>query len=134
MTALVLHYDPSPHAVCEATGLLAPAPALRHVLGGAAPALPRERLVVLVSPSYYKQRAAFYGSHRTVKPLLRWHMLSADHLERIMRVKEGDSQLYVASLLDLLRCCRPALLSSDEIASILPAFGDSTVDLWRKRT
>ena len=104
MTALVLHYDPSPHAVCEATGLLAPAPALRHMLGGAAPALPRERMVVLV-PSYYKQRAAFYGSHCTVKPLLplRWHTLSADHLKRIMRVKEGDSQLYVASLLDLLR-------------------------------
>ena len=104
MTALVLHYDSSPHAVCEATGLLAPAPALRRMLGGAAPALPRERLVVLVSPSYYKQRAAFYGNHCTVKPLLlRWHTLSADHLKRIMRVKEGDSQLYVASLLDLLR-------------------------------
>lgn len=100
----MLHYDSSPHAVCEATGLLSPAPALRRLLGSAAPALPRERLVVLVSPSYYKQRAAFYGNHCTVKPLLlRWHSLSADHLKRIMRVKEGDGQLYVASLLDLLR-------------------------------
>jgi hypothetical protein len=61
-------------------------------------------MVVLVSPSYYKQRKAFYGDYCTVKPLLlRWHTLTADHIKRIMRIKEGDNQLYIASLLDLLR-------------------------------
>ena len=110
MAALVLHYDFNPASVCEATGLAAPNPALLRWLAaagarpGPAPCLPRERLVVLVSPAYYRQRRAFYGGHCTVRPLLfRWNTLSADHLKRIMRVKAGDGQLYVAAMLDLLR-------------------------------
>jgi DNA helicase HerA-like ATPase len=61
-------------------------------------------MVVLVSPSYYQQRKAFYGNYCTVKPLLfRWSTLSADHIIKIMRVKPDDNQLYVAQLLNLLR-------------------------------
>jgi len=104
MTALVLHYDTSAASVCEATGLLSPAPALTRILGPAAACVPKERAVVLVSPAYLKQRRDFYGDYCTVKPLLlRWHLLSADHIKRIMRIKDGDNQLYVAALLDLLR-------------------------------
>jgi len=107
MTALVLHYDTAVTSVCEATGLLSPAPALARLLGPAAASsacVPAERAVVLVSPAYLKQRRAFYGDYCTVKPLLlRWHLLSADHIKRIMRIKDGDNQLYVAALLDLLR-------------------------------
>ena len=113
MAALVLHYDHNPASVCEATGLGAPDPALARLLaagggGGSAASplcyLPRERLVVLVSPTYYRQRRAFYSDYCTVRPLLfRWHTLSADHLKRIMRVRAGDGQLYVAAMLDLLR-------------------------------
>ena len=47
---------------------------------------------------------AFYGEYCTVKPLLlKWRSLTADHIKRIMRISEGDNQLYVASMLSLLR-------------------------------
>lgn len=75
--AVVLHYDQNVSSVCEATGLVHPHPALARALrragGGAPAALPRERMVVLVSPSYYLQRKAFYGDYCDVRPLLfRW--------------------------------------------------------------
>ena len=105
MTALVLHFDQNVTSICEATGLIEPDHHLRRLQRGESPcALPRERLVVLVSPSYYLQRVKFYGDSCTVKPLLfRWSTLSADHIKKIMRIKDGDSQLYVASMLELLR-------------------------------
>ena len=108
MTSLVLHYDTSAASVCEATGLVSPAPDLARLLkdlgAGPAPCVPPERAVILVSPSYLKQRRKFYGTYCAVQPLLlRWRALTADHIKRIMRIKDGDNQLYVAALLDLLR-------------------------------
>ena len=102
MAALVLHFDPSPASVCEVTGLISPSPRLA---GYATPrCLPRERMMVLVSPSYYHQRRAFYGAYCEVRPLLfSWASLTADHLRRIMRIGEGDNQLYVAAMLNVLR-------------------------------
>ncbi|KJE88422.1 hypothetical protein CAOG_00080 [Capsaspora owczarzaki ATCC 30864] len=98
MAGLVLHYDQNTASVCEATGLISPDPSLQIS------ALPRDKLVVLVSPSYYHQRRKFYGAYCTVKPLLfRWSTLSADHIKKLMRIKDTDSQLYVSSMLDLLR-------------------------------
>ena len=39
-----------------------------------------------------------------VKPLLfKWETLSADHIKKLMRVSETDNQLYMATLLDILR-------------------------------
>jgi hypothetical protein len=106
MSAVVFHYDQSVNSVCEATGLIEPSLFVQRLLG-ASPVprcLLRERMTVLVSPSYYLQRRSFYGDYCTVRPLLlRWHTLTADHIKRIMRIKDGDNQLYVASLLDLLR-------------------------------
>lgn len=108
MSALVLHYDQNVTSVCEATGLIGPVPKLARMVSGVQPAsarcLPREKMVVLVSPSYYKQRKAFYGSYCEVKPLLfQWATLTADHIKRIMRLKDNDSQLYVATMMDMLR-------------------------------
>jgi hypothetical protein len=103
MTALVLHYDQNITSMCEAAGLLAPARKVEQLLGMRV-ALPREKVVVLVSPSYYKQRHKFYGSLCDVKPLLfRWSKLTADHLKKLMRLRDGDQQLYVSRMLDLLR-------------------------------
>jgi hypothetical protein len=121
MSALVLHYDQNVTSVCEATGLISPHPALQRLLAarqlGAAPCLPRDKMVVLVSPSFYRQRRAFYGDYCTVKPLLfRWHTLTADHIKRIMRIKDGDNQLYVAAMLDLLR--------RYQRDAVVPAFAD----------
>lgn len=102
MSAVVLHFDPSPASICEVTGIISPSPRLY----GAAPSrcLPRDRMVVLVSPTFYHQRRAFYGDYCEVRPLLfSWASLTADHLRRIMRVDEGDNQLYVASMLNVLR-------------------------------
>eukprot|EP00617_Octactis_speculum_P009289 CAMPEP_0185790748 /NCGR_PEP_ID=MMETSP1174-20130828/157960_1 /TAXON_ID=35687 /ORGANISM="Dictyocha speculum, Strain CCMP1381" /LENGTH=456 /DNA_ID=CAMNT_0028485579 /DNA_START=1 /DNA_END=1371 /DNA_ORIENTATION=+ len=108
MTAMVLHYDQNPNSVCEATGIISPAASVAKLFGqGAgrqAPALPKEKLTVLVSPSFFKQRKAFYGDYCTVRPLLfEWSSLSADHIKKLMRVKAEDSQLYMAAMLDLLR-------------------------------
>jgi hypothetical protein len=106
MMSLVLHYDQSSTSPCEATGL---AEASGGVAGrlppGAPPAcLPRERLVVLVSPTNFKQRLAFYGGACEVRPLLlSWASLTADHIKRIMRIGEEDNQLYVATMLSTLR-------------------------------
>lgn len=108
MTAMVLHYDQNPNSVCEATGIISPAASVAKLFGqGAgrqAPALPKEKLTVLVSPSFFKQRKAFYGDYCTIRPLLfEWSSLSADHIKKLMRVKAEDSQLYMAAMLDLLR-------------------------------
>ena len=105
MATLVLHYDQNVTSVCEATGLISPLPGLARLLAGApARCLPREKMVVLVSPSYWRQRKAFYGDYCVVRPLLfRWATLTADHIKKIMRIKDGDGQLYVAAMLDLLR-------------------------------
>ena len=111
MSTLVLHFDQNVTSVCEATGLISPLPPLSRILSGGAGGpsagprcLPRENMVVLVSPSYWRQRKAFYGDYCVVRPLLfRWATLTADHIKRIMRIKDGDNQLYVAAMLDLLR-------------------------------
>jgi OST-HTH/LOTUS domain len=100
MTALVLHYDQTTTSVCEAAGLLSPSPTGHST----AHCIPRSKSVVLVSPTFYKQRKAFYGEYCSVRPLLfRWCTLSADHIKRIMRIQSGDNQLYVASFMTLLR-------------------------------
>ena len=100
LSALVLHYDMVEASVCESVGLASPSRGLRGL-----PVLPRERMVVLVSPTYFHQRARFYGPSVDVRPLLfDWQSLTADHLKRIMRVSDGDTQpLYIFSLLTLLR-------------------------------
>jgi hypothetical protein len=99
MTALVLHYDQSTTSVCEAAGLLSPSP--RSPEG---PCVPRSKATILVSPTFYKQRKAFYGDYCTVRPLLfKWSSLTADHIKRVMRIETGANQLYVASFMTLLR-------------------------------
>ncbi|CAB9514940.1 conserved hypothetical protein [Seminavis robusta] len=106
MTTLVLHYDQNTTSICEAAGLLSPAPVLKENLAELSRlcCVPSAKATILVSPTYYKQRKAFYGDHCTVRPLLfRWHTLTADHIKRIMRIGAADNQLYVASLMTLLR-------------------------------
>ncbi len=71
--ALVLHYDQNMSSICESTALVSPAPWLEALCRDARvtpPVLPRERLVVLVSPSYFFQRKAFYAGYCEVRPLL----------------------------------------------------------------
>ena len=102
MTALVLHYDQSTASICEAAGLLTPSPDLPA--GYCQPTMPRDKAAILVSPTFYKQRKAFYGNYCTVRPLLcRWKSLTADHINRVMGITSFDNQLYVASFMTLLR-------------------------------
>jgi hypothetical protein len=113
MAALVFHYEQNQNSICEATGLLKPSIIFRSMQAAntftsseAMPAfcLRPENLIILVSPTFYRQRRAFYGDLCTVKPLLlRWSSLTADHIKKLMRVRDDDSQLYVASMLNLLR-------------------------------
>ena len=64
-----------------------------------------QRLVVLVSPSFYHQRKQFYkDAGFEVRPLLfRWTSLGAEQLKKLMRLSDKDAQLYVSVMLDLLR-------------------------------
>jgi hypothetical protein len=73
MCGLVFHYDQSESNVCEAAGL-------RKVLEGY-DAQGVEKVVVLVSPSFYNQRKRFYGDQCDVVPLLfNWSTLGAQQL------------------------------------------------------
>jgi hypothetical protein len=102
---LVFHYDSSPSSVCEAIGLIRPSSVLKSILGESCniPHLDAQSVIVLVSPSFYRQRKAFYGNACTVIPLLfEWERLTADQIKILLRVGDGD-QLYVAVLLDMLR-------------------------------
>lgn len=68
------------------------------------PRLERSKMVVLVSPSFYKQRRDFYGDYCEVRPLLfSWRALTARQIKILMRIEDTDSQLYVSSMLGLLR-------------------------------
>lgn len=100
MAVLALHFGKSARDACELAGLFRPAREL------AAHYDHRVRPVVLVSPSFYKQRAAYYEAcDVAVHPLLfNWASLGAAHLRAIMRLDdEKDQQLYVSVALDLLR-------------------------------
>ena len=107
MSALVLHYDQNVNTECEAAGLVWPS----RSLPASCPrrCFPIEGTTILVSPSFYKQRKStyeeHYGSQINVRPLqFRWENLSADHIKRIMRVKDDDQQpLYISVILDILR-------------------------------
>jgi hypothetical protein len=79
MTALVLHYDQNITALCEAAGLLLPSPKIRQRAS-----VPKSKAVVVVSPTFYRQRAKFYGDFCTVRPLLfKWNSLTADHIKYV---------------------------------------------------
>lgn len=118
MTSLVFHYDQNQRNGCEAIGVVEPSDGLRAFVArmqrgaGAAPleppALPRDKMLVLVSPSNFQERKAFYaqtyGPTVRVEPLLfSWSKLSAKQLKCLMRINAGDNQLYVSTMLSLLR-------------------------------
>jgi hypothetical protein len=98
--ALVFHFDQCQDNICEATGLAAPRPGLLD-----APRLPAHKMIILVSPTYFKQRQDVYrGLGCEVVPLLfSWHSLTAKQIKALMRIDENESQLYIALLLDKLR-------------------------------
>ena len=103
MSALVFHFDHNQRSGCEAIGVINPSDRFRaaHV---DPPTLPREKMLVLVSPSNYEQRKAFYGPDVRVEPLLfSWGQLSAKQLKCLMRINAGDNQLYVSTMLSQLR-------------------------------
>jgi hypothetical protein len=109
MACMVCHYDQSDANCCEATGLGQPSSKITRILAAhgfdsPAPSLSDDRLLVLCSPSFYKQRAKYYAGVCEVRPLLfRWSRLKAQQLKMLMKLDESSSQLYVALMLDMLR-------------------------------
>ena len=120
MAALMFHYDQSETNVCEVTGIIKLNTRLSKYLSPPqhakspphwVPQLPK--VVVLVSPTFYKQRRRFYGldanssvndGNFDVQPLLfSWKSLDAVQLRSLLHVKDKDNQLYVSVLLNLLR-------------------------------
>jgi hypothetical protein len=93
MTALVLHYDENTLSICEAVGLLK-----SSSTSAQSAHLPQSKAIILVSPTYYKQRKAFYGDYCVVRPLLfKWESLTADRIKRIMHIGPDDNQ-YISRL------------------------------------
>lgn len=112
MNAVVFHYDSNINYVCEATGLIWLNRHLEQTAVNEATAvlghLPTHKLTILVSPLNYYNRLHFYQSDNdsgiTVKPLLfDWKELTAEHIKKIMGIDESGTQLYMASLLEVLR-------------------------------
>jgi hypothetical protein len=99
LSGLVLHFDPSPTSVCESVGLNTLAQEMPH--DAATP----PNVVILVSPSFYLQRKEFYaGTTTQVYPLLfKWQTFKANQLRKLMRLSDSDAQLYVSTMLSLLR-------------------------------
>lgn len=97
----VFHYDTCRTSICESSGLIKPNLLLQEKWSCH---LPRDRMIVLVSPTYYQQRKEFYGDYCEVKPLLlKWSGLTADHIRLLMKLTDSDNQLYVAEMLNTLR-------------------------------
>jgi hypothetical protein len=118
MTVLALHFDRSPHNNCEIVGLLQ---ATQE--GGVAQS--RSKTLVLVSPDDYHRRRAFYGDICEVRPLLfSWRDLTAKDLLVLMRVDSGDTQLYMANMLNLLR--------GYQRRNVLPPFADFMAEVRTK--
>ena len=66
--------------------------------------VPKDKMTVLVSPSNYQTRSRFYGNNFTVRPLLfQWDRLAADQIRTIMGLKEDDNQLYMNTVISMLR-------------------------------
>ena len=113
LSALVLHYDRVDTNICEATGLAHPSAVMQQWIahaGGAAVGLPApptvKKIVVLVSPTFYTQRRAFYANDERydVRPLLfRWSSLDAVTLKKLMRIDESGTQVgYHSIIINLL--------------------------------
>uniref|UniRef100_A0A0G4I1T7 Zona occludens toxin N-terminal domain-containing protein n=1 Tax=Chromera velia CCMP2878 TaxID=1169474 RepID=A0A0G4I1T7_9ALVE len=127
LAVAVFHYDQNQSAVCEALGLhqfhhhpgdtesssQSSSSSTPHSSSffsrlherAAATHVKREDITVLVTPSNYRARRAFYGDDSfNIRPLVfRWKLLSADHIKRLMRVSSSDTQLYMSVLLGLLQ-------------------------------
>jgi hypothetical protein len=112
MPALILHYDQAVGNPCECTSLVMPANALlttfKDHLGTSRPlpSFAAQRMIILTSPTYYRQRREIYKDlpRTKVVPLLfPWETLGAGHLKTLMKIRPDDNQLYVATMLNLLR-------------------------------
>ena len=107
MSSLVFHYDQNQFNLCEIIDIVDPSDQLCSFfadLGHGVPTLPRNKMLVVVSPTNYHQRKAFYGPDVQVVPLLfTWDQLSAQQIKCLMRLNDGDNQLYVSTMLSLMR-------------------------------
>ena len=121
LSALVLHYDRVDTNICEATGLAHPSMLMRRWIAGAGgeeaglPAPPAiQKIVVLVSPTFYTQRRAFYANDERydVRPLLfRWSSLDAVTLKKLMRIDEFGTQVADGHHHVTLRLCPHSIVS-----------------------
>eukprot|EP00040_Diaphanoeca_grandis_P022534 m.121370 g.121370 ORF g.121370 m.121370 type:complete len:771 (+) comp28849_c0_seq1:141-2453(+) len=117
MPVLVFHYDKTVTNPCECASLVLPSVALKNHMTKVSSTLtsPRNRsptiegvkqMIVLVSPTYYRQRKDMYNTlpNTTVRPLLlNWDLLKAGQLKTLMGIQPGDTQLYMGVMLNRLR-------------------------------
>jgi hypothetical protein len=101
-STLVFHYDVNQENFCQTATLSAP-----NDLNEDFNIPVVQKLVILVSPSFYLQRKEFYAQwpNCTVFPLLfKWTEMTASTLKSLMRVRMDTAPpLYMGALLDMLR-------------------------------
>jgi hypothetical protein len=101
LATLVFHYDQDMANMCEALTLTSRRPGIPLNIS------PVAHMTILVSPSFYQQRKAYYKRipNCTVYPLLfKWKELNASQIKSLMRVDIGDNvPLYLSSILTMLR-------------------------------
>lgn len=122
MPVLVCYFDTSVRNPCEAASLCMPCPKLVKVLrqngaiseeestaeisGLGNKSSTAKKTVILVSPSFFKQRKKMYEKlpRTVVLPLLfDFTRLQATQIKILMNVQPDDRQLYVANMLSILR-------------------------------
>lgn len=105
MAALVCHFDKSGGAqsLCESAGLVRAS----HVFDGLCSPLPPSQLVVLCSPTNQRERERLYQQFvpgvRVLLLKFCWKDMRAEQIKKLMRLTESSNQLYVATMLEILR-------------------------------
>lgn len=101
LATLVFHYDQDLANMCEAVTLTSRRSGIPSDIS------PVSHMTILVSPSFYLQRKAYYERipNCSVYPLLfKWKELNASQIKSLMRVDCGDDiPLYMSSILTMLR-------------------------------
>jgi hypothetical protein len=101
LATLVFHYDQDMANMCEAVTLTSRRPGIPFSIS------PVSHMTILVSPSFYLQRKAYYEQipNCSVYPLLfKWKDLNASQIKSLMRVDIGENiPLYMSSILTMLR-------------------------------
>eukprot|EP00055_Hartaetosiga_balthica_P002253 m.3281 g.3281 ORF g.3281 m.3281 type:complete len:837 (-) comp2043_c0_seq1:117-2627(-) len=106
MSCLAFHFDDNITSHCEAASLTQPATNFVKFFSSSDNAPHVQNMIIMVSPSFYNQRKRFYKNHphcKVVPLTFQWSKLVASQIRILMRLDVSENQLYIHSMLNLLR-------------------------------